>query len=86
MKLSKFVMPKAYPADLDAAITDNEMSPLEKARFVRYMASHVFAQQPNPTPTEYGIMAEQCVAICPCLADTPSTNHKVYIRVATLLM
>ena len=70
-------MPKAYPADLDAAITNNDMSTLEKARFVRYMSTHFFAQQPNPTPTEYAKMAEQCIDVCPSLADTPNTSHKV---------
>ena len=67
VKISHFVMPKAYPADLDAAIKNNDMSDLEKARFVWYMSKHFFAQQPHPTPTEYMKMVEQCIALCPCL-------------------
>lgn len=76
-KTTRFTMPKAYSRDLETAIKSNSMSALEKARFVRYTASHFYAQQPNPTPTEYNTMAQQCVDICSSLADSPETPHKV---------
>ena len=63
--------------DVEAAIDMNKMSPLEKARFIRYTATHLYSQQPNPTPSEYAEMAKLCVDICPCLADGADTLHKV---------
>ena len=80
-KTNKFVMPKAYPPYLDAAIKNDCMSSLEKARFVRYMASHFYAQEPNPKPTQYCTMAQQCIEICPSLADTAELNHKVLNKI-----
>lgn len=67
-------MPKAYPRDLEAAIQSNSIS---APRIVRYTASHFYAKQPNPTPTEYKTMAQQYVEICSSISDSPETVHKV---------
>lgn len=72
-------MPKVYPRDLETAIQSNSMSALEMTRFVRYTGSHFYAQQPNPTPTEYNTMAQQYVEICFSLADSPETAQKAVI-------